>query len=215
MIIQRSFLALLWLGFIVYAFVLAPPDQPDTLSLIQNLSIGNWQGINPLIIALFNLMGIWPLIYSGVIYVDGRGQEIPAWPFAVGSFFLGAFMLLPYLILRRPNQPFEGEKTGLVSWFESRLLGVIIVISSLVLLGYGILQGNVTDFIEQWKTSRFINVMSLDFCLLILLFPILLKDDLAKRNVKDPLWFWGISLFPLLGSGLYLIIRPALKSSES
>lgn len=211
--IQRSFLALLWLAFIIYAFVLAPPAQPDTLTLIQNLSIGNWHSINPLIIALFNLMGIWPLVYSGVIYVDGRGQKIPAWPFAVGSFFLGAFMLLPYLILRQPNQPFEGEKTRLISLFESRFLGIIIVIFSLTLLGYGILQGNITDFVEQWQNSRFINVMSLDFCLLSLLFPILLKDDLAKRNIKDPLWFWGVSLFPLLGSGLYLIIRPALKSS--
>jgi hypothetical protein len=39
---------LLWLGFITYAFVFAPPDQPDTFKLIKNLSTGQWQGINPL-----------------------------------------------------------------------------------------------------------------------------------------------------------------------
>jgi hypothetical protein len=44
---------LLWLGFISYAFLLAPPDQPDTLELIENLSTGNFQGINTVMIALY------------------------------------------------------------------------------------------------------------------------------------------------------------------
>lgn len=210
---QRVLLTLVWLSFIVYAFVFAPPDQPDTLTLIQNLSLGNWQGINPFIIAIFNLMGVWPLIYTGVLYVDGRGQKVSAWPFAVGTFFLGAFLLLPYLILRQPSTPFEGRPTGLIRVFESRILGVFILITSLVLVSFGILQGNLTDFMQQWQTSRFIHVMSLDFCLLSLLFPILLKDDLEKRNVKDSLWFWGISCLPLLGSALYLVIRPPLSDS--
>jgi hypothetical protein len=55
---------LLWLGFISYAFLLAPPDQPDTLELIENLSTGNFQGINTVMIALYYIMGIWPLIYG-------------------------------------------------------------------------------------------------------------------------------------------------------
>jgi hypothetical protein len=213
--LQRVLLTLVWLSFAVYAFVFAPPDQPDTLSLIQNLSVGNWQGINPLIIALFNLMGVWPLIYSGVLYVDGRGQKVPAWPFAVGTFFFGAFLLLPYLILRQPTIPFEGKKTGLTRLFEFRILGIFSLMTSFILIGFGILQGNWTDFIQQWQTSRFIHIMSLDFCLLCFLFPILLKDDLAKRNLKDPLWFWGISCVPLLGSALYLVIRPPLSEVES
>ncbi|CDN12983.1 hypothetical protein RintRC_4722 [Richelia intracellularis] len=44
---------LIWGIFIAYAFVFAPPAQRDTIQLIQNLSFGQWQGINPLIIALF------------------------------------------------------------------------------------------------------------------------------------------------------------------
>ena len=59
---------LVWLGFIAYAFLFAPPDQPDTLELIKNLSTGNWEGINPLIISGFNLMGIWPIIYSCLLF---------------------------------------------------------------------------------------------------------------------------------------------------
>ncbi len=95
--VRKITFGLLWLGFIVYAFLFAPPEQPDTFQLIKNLSIGQWQGINPLVIALFNLMGIWPLIYSAVVLIDGRGQKISAWLFAVASFAVGAFALLPYL----------------------------------------------------------------------------------------------------------------------
>jgi hypothetical protein len=34
-----------------------------------------WSNINPLIIALFNLMGILPLIYACILLVDGSGQK--------------------------------------------------------------------------------------------------------------------------------------------
>jgi hypothetical protein len=50
MLIKISF-GLLWVGFISYAFLLAPADQPHTLELIKNLSTGNFQGINTFIIA--------------------------------------------------------------------------------------------------------------------------------------------------------------------
>jgi hypothetical protein len=108
--IRKITFGLLWLGFVSYAFFFAPPEQPDTFELIKNLSTGNWQGINPLIICLFNIMGIWPFIYSAVVFFDGRGQKIPAWPFASAAFAIGAFGLLPYLALREPNQKFVGKK---------------------------------------------------------------------------------------------------------
>ena len=110
---RKLIFGLLWLGFVSYAFFLAPPDNfPESLELIKNLSTGNWQGINPLIISLFNIMGIWPFVYSAVVFFDGRNQKIPAWPFASAAFGLGAFALLPYLALREPNQTFIGEKNS-------------------------------------------------------------------------------------------------------
>lgn len=61
--VKKIAFGFLCLGFIIYAFFLAPPEQPGTFELIKNLSTGQWQGVNPLVIALFNLMSIWPLIY--------------------------------------------------------------------------------------------------------------------------------------------------------
>ncbi|MEB3357576.1 MAG: DUF2834 domain-containing protein [Synechococcales bacterium] len=200
----------LWVGFIVYAFLLAPPDQPNTLSLILDLSTGKWEEINPLIVSLFNIMGIWPLIYSGVLFADGRSQRLPVWPFAIASFGVGAFALLPYLALRQPNGQFPGSKTWLIWILDSRWLGGAIALGTLALLGYGLGYGNGSDFVEQWQTSRFIHVMSLDFCLLALLFPALLGDDLARRGLdrRHPLWVLG--WVPLLGPVAYLCCRPPL-----
>lgn len=207
---KRSLFWLLWAGLIAYAFFLAPPQQPGTFDLIKDLSTGQWTGINPLIIALFNIMGVFPLIYICLLLVDGRGQQVRAWIFSVGSFGVGAFSLLPYLALRQPNPSFQGKKDWLLRLLDSRWLGAAIALGVFGLVGYGVSQGNWADFAEQWRTSRFIHVMSLDFCLLCLLFPTLLGDDMARRGLNSPGIFWAVSLVPLLGPAIYLVVRPPL-----
>lgn len=204
---------LLWVGFVAYAFLLAPPDQPDTLELIKNLSTGNWDGINPLVVSLFNIMGVWPMIYSCLLFIDGRAQKIPAWPFAAGSFGVGVFSLLPYLALREPSTKFPGEKNTFLKLLDSRLTGVALAIGTVILVAYGLGNGDWGNFVQQWQTSRFIHVMSLDFCLLCLLFPALLGDDMARRGLKNPQLFWLTALVPLFGPLIYLCVRPPLPDS--
>ncbi|MDM9380597.1 DUF2834 domain-containing protein [Chlorogloeopsis sp. ULAP01] len=212
---QKTVFWLIWLGLIIYAFVFAPPNQPDTFELIKNLSTGRWQGINPLVISLFNIMGVWPLIYSAVIFIDGKGQKIPAWPFAVLSFAVGAFALLPYLALREPNTQFSGQKNTFLKLLDSRWTGVVLTIGAAILVGYGLGQGDWNNFVQQWQTSRFIHVMSLDFCLLCALFPALLGDDMVRRGLKNPQIFWLVALIPLFSPLMYLCIRPPLPEASS
>jgi len=201
---------LLWLAFTSYAFFLAPPDDPNTVVLIGNLINMQLNAINPLVVALFNLMGIFPMLYGCLMFTDGRGQKLPAWLFVIASFAVGAFAILPYLAWRSPNPHFSGKKGwGLVIW-ESRLTGIVLLAGAIGLLYYGITQGNWADFVQQWQTSRFIHVMSLDFLMLCLVFPALLGDDMARRNFQNPKIFWAVALFPLLGSLLYLCCRPPL-----
>jgi len=203
---------LLWVGFVTYAFVLAPPDQPNTFELIKNLSIGQWEGINPLVVSLFYIMGVWPLVYSCLLFIDGRAQKIPAWPFATASFGVGAFALLPYLALREPS-PDPGKKNAFLKLLDSRLTGIALTIGATILVTYGFKNGDWGNFVQQWQTSRFIHVMSLDFCLLCLLFPALLGDDMARRRLKNPQLFWLVALIPLFGPLLYLCLRPPLPAS--
>ncbi len=203
---------LLWIGLATYAFLLAPPDQPNTFELIKNLSTGQWEGINPLIVSLFNIMGVWPMIYSCLLFIDGRSQKIPAWPFATFSFGVGAFALLPYLALREANTEFPGRKNVFLNLLDSRVTGVALTIGATILAIYGLKNGDWGDFVQQWQTSRFIHVMSLDFCLLCLLFPALLGDDMGRRGLKNPL-IWLLTLLPLFGPLVYLCLRPPLPPS--
>lgn len=212
---RKIALGLLWLSFTIYAFGFAPPDQPDTLGLIMRLSTAQVEGINPLIVALFNIMGVLPVIYACLLYADGRGQRLPAWVFSVASFAVGAFALLPYLALRQPNPSFVGKKTWLIKLLDSRLLGIGVAIATISLVTYGITQGDWQEFVSQWQTSRFIHVMSLDFCLLCLLFPTLLGDDMARRGLKDSRIFWTVAFLPLFGAVIYLVLRPQLAEAAT
>ncbi|MCL1472857.1 DUF2834 domain-containing protein [Argonema antarcticum] len=205
---------LLWIGLASYASLLAPPTQPDTWTLIKNLSLGKLEGINPIIVSLFYIMGVWPVIYSCLLFIDGKEQKIPAWPFAAGSFAIGAFALLPYLALREPNQEFTGQKNIFLKILDSRFTGLLIGLATVGLVAYGLVAGDWGDFIQQWQTSNFIHVMSLDFCTLCLLFPALLGDDMARRGVKNRQIFWAVSLIPLFGPVLYLCLRPQLPESS-
>ena len=204
----------IWLGFVVYAVVFAPPQQPDTWDLIANLSTGNIQGINPLIVSLFNLMGILPAIYASFLLVDGRGQKLPAWIFVVVSLGTGAFAVLPYLALRKTNPVWTGSKNLLLNILESPVTAIILTVATLSLIFFGFTKGDWFDFVQQWQTSKFIHVMSLDFCLLCLLFPAIVKDDLPKRGINNPAIFAIISFIPLLGTLAYLCFRPSLIATK-
>ncbi len=205
---------LLWVAFLGYATVLAPPDQPETLDLIVNMSTGEWDGINPAILALFNLMGIWPFLYLMFLYSDGRGQRLPAALFGVVSFATGAFAILPYLALRRPNPGFAGPVGWWLRIHDSRWLGVVLLVASVVLVGWGVTAGDWGDFVSQWQTSRFIHVMSLDFLMLSGLIIALLGDDMARRGLENRAIFWAVALVPLFGPLLYVCLRPALQDQS-
>lgn len=199
----------------VYPFLLAPPDSPETFELIKDLSTGNWEGINPWIISLFNLMGIWPVIYSCLLLFDGREQKIPAWPFVTLSFALGAFALLPYLGWREPNSNFFGKKNLLLKILDSRFTAIAITFAASGWVLYGLLNGDWGDFILQWQTSKFIHVMSLDFCLLCVLFPALLGDDMLRRGMDNKILFWVAALIPLFGPLMYLCLRKPKDEVDS
>jgi hypothetical protein len=213
----------LWLGFTSYAFWLAPPDRSDTLQLIINLSTGKWEGINPLVIALFNLMGILPMVYACLMLIDGKTQKLAAGLFSAASFGVGAFAILPYLALRVPNADTNRdrangsqiERSGIIKLVDSRWLAIGLTISTIVLIVYGISQGDFADFAQQWQTNRFIHVMSLDFCLLTLLLPVLIPDDLARRHSDNPKLVTAVSLIPLFGGLYYLCTRPHLPESNA
>ena len=201
----RILYSLIWISFTLYAFVLAPPTQPDTFELIQDLSLLHWDEINPWIISLFNGMGLWPMVYCALLFRDGQRQSLRAWPFAIASFFIGAFAILPYLALRNSSPDQAISDSAPIKFWESRILGLLISLGFMVLLGYGLLEGNWSAFGSQWSGDRFIHIMGLDFCLLSILAPSLTLSDRELRATTWPLW---VDFIPVIGVLLYLCLRP-------
>ncbi|AUT02058.1 hypothetical protein CLI64_17625 [Nostoc sp. CENA543] len=205
---------LLWVGFISYILLLAPPlHLEETLSLLKNILTLQWADINPVILCLFSLIGIWLLIYSGILFIDGRMQWIPFWPFAIASVASGVLGLLPYLALRKPNREFSGKKDAFLQLLDSRWYGAILILSTISLLAYAISLGNWEDFIQEFQSDRFIHGMSLAFCLFAILFPTILKDDMSCRHWNNISVFWIVTLIPLFGPLTYLCIRPSLENN--
>ena len=205
---------LLWAGFIAYILLLAPPlHLGETLTLLKNILTLQWAAINPIILSLFSLVGIWLLIYSSLLFIDGRMQSIPFWPFAILSVGSGVLGLLPYLALREPNQQFSGQKDAFLNLLDSRLYSIVLTFSTVVLLVYGFALGDWGDYVQQFQSDRFINGMSLAFCLFYLLFPTVVGDDMARRRFPNTEIFLTVVFIPLLGCLTYLCLRPPLVSS--
>jgi hypothetical protein len=212
--ILKFILWLVWVGFIAYTLLLAPLDQPGTLILIEKLVRLQLAGINPYVVTLFSLMGVWPIVYACLMFIDERMQDISAWPSFLASNGSGVIGMIPYLLLRESNQAFSGQKNFWLERLDSRQTGIVLSLITVGLFAYAMLAGDWGDFVRQWHTSRFIHLMSWDFCLMWLVFPSLLGDDMARRGLQDSRIFWAVALVPLLGALAYLCLRPPLPESS-
>ena len=214
--IQRILFFTVWLLFLGYAVFFAPPSAPDTPELITKLILAQIEGLNPLVVALFNIMGVLPIWCWFLFIPDSRVQKIPVWPFALGMLALGGFVLLPYLALRSPSaDSFQVPPSPKpLSWiqrvFDNRWLALIAVLGVFGLGFYGLRQGDWTNFVAQFQTIKFIHVMSLDFLLVCTCLPILIRQDLRYRGLTEQDLLWKLTLIPLLGPALYLVLRPPL-----
>jgi hypothetical protein len=203
----------IWVGFLIYVLFLAPPIRwQETLNLLMKILTFQWASVNPVILSLFALIGVCIALYSCVLFFDGRMQKLPFYPFAIASVGTGVIGLIPYLALREANQEFTGQKDAFLQVLDSRITGLFLTLFTLALLGFGIIFGDWGNYLQQFLSDRFINGMSLAFCLFCLLFPTVLGDDMARRGYySNSQLFWLITLIPLLGPLAYLCWRPPLR----
>ncbi|KAH0448065.1 hypothetical protein IEQ34_021865 [Dendrobium chrysotoxum] len=174
--------------------------------------------MNEVLVALWNIMGLWPVIYSMLLLPTGRSSssKVPVWPFLLLSFFGGAYALIPYFVLWKPPPP-AIEEDEIRKWplniLESRITAWFVVAAGLGLVAYALLaNGDVwTEFYQYFRESKFIHVMSLDFLLLSSFAPFWIYNDMTARRWLDKgLWLLPLSLVPLLGPALYVVLRPQL-----
>uniref|UniRef100_B8HKG7 DUF2834 domain-containing protein n=1 Tax=Cyanothece sp. (strain PCC 7425 / ATCC 29141) TaxID=395961 RepID=B8HKG7_CYAP4 len=214
--LRRLVLWVIWIGFVAYTLYLAPLDRPSTWEFGRQLLSLQWQAINAYLLAIFCLMGVWPLIYACLMFADGRMQPVRAWPCFVGANFAGIICLLPYLLFRRRNGLFQGEKDWWLEILDQRITGILLLLATIGLMAYALAVGDWPSFVQQFHTKAFTHLITLDFCLMGLIFPIttLFDDDMARRGIHNSKVFWSVALVPLFGPLLYLCFRPSLKQSR-
>jgi len=208
---RKLLLATLWLLLVGYTSFFAPTGAPSaTVTLIVDAILLRTDRVDAGVIAVFNLLGIWPLLYAALLLAEGSGRTLKAWPFVLGSCFLGAFALLPYLALREDDGRFLGTHSGLVRFFEMRLVGIILFSITLTLVIFGLSRGEQSGYLTLFSVEPFVHIMSLDFLVLCSVFPSVLAADMERRGMTDARLFWLITAVPLLGPAFYIAFRPAL-----
>jgi hypothetical protein len=193
----------LWLVLLAAAVFWGPPAASDANDVIMKMVTGRLDGVNPSLYALFNLMGLFPLAFLCLLAFDSTEQRVPKWPFVILSFGLGAYVLLPYLVLRRWNLPRRAVST----WWQ-RVLGSRFVGGVLTVLAIGLvvlfLFGDVQAFVHAFRTEQFPYAMSLDFFACCVAGALLGREEARVRGQHILQW---LALVPAVGVPLVLLFR--------
>ena len=191
-------LGALWLAFAIYAFKFAPnaASVTDKTLLQAAINMGvdeDGVSINRVFFALFNVMGLWPVVYASLLLPTGRsGNKVPAWPFVSLSMFFGAFALLPYFALWEPMNPSavyakaKSEPSRVANFLGSKVNG-LLVLCGMVFLAKMAVTAPASDwsgFASLFGKSRFTHVMSLDFLILTTMAPFWIIHDAELRKWK-------------------------------
>lgn len=196
-----------------YFYIYAPETPPNALSGVIEAFQGNFNPQNLIVFVLFNLMGVWPLTMASIVLIDQKSQKIPAWPFVIASFFLGAYALTIYVGLRVPGRVEVPKREGIVETVDRRRNGLILLGITIVLIIWAIISGDWGYYFNAFITNGFIQIMTIDFLLFIVLFPFLLKDDMNRRDYYSPKKFWIFTIIPLFGAIFYIAMRPNIPAN--
>ncbi len=202
----------LWVGSLLYMFIWAPAKQPSDPGFGDfNFVYGK---TNPLEWSIFMIVGLWALLYAAILFIESRERFIPAWPFVLVAFGLGMYGMMPYFALRgvKKENP-KTKKTWFTKIFDSRTLGIILSELTRAIAMYGIIAASIYGkwgvFADSFLNVRLIQVMTVDFALLTLFYPIIIWSDMKRREWKN-LKLFILFCVPLFGGLLYLTIRPRL-----
>ena len=161
---------------------------------------------------------VWALLFAIVMLIENRERLIPAWLFVLVSFAIGMYGMMPYFALRSiwRKEP-KTKKTFYTKIVDSRILGIIVAVLGLALLLYGIIAtsiiGGWSDFALNFMDVRLIQVMTVDFALFAVFYPIVIWDDMKRRNWKNTWLFIAFSI-PIIGALVYVAARPRLPEGE-
>ncbi len=201
-----------WIGVLLYMFIWAPSKQPGDPGF-GDFTIAYGKS-NPIEWSIFMMVGVWALLYAVILLVENRERFIPSWPFVLGSFGLGMYLMMPYFAVRGVRKKkLKTKKSLFIKIIDSRILGIILSELGRAIVMYGIIAASIYGkwgvFVDSFLNVRLIQLSTIDFALLTLFFPIVIWSDMKRRNWNN----WKLFILfciPLFGSFLYLSMRPRL-----
>ncbi|EIM05530.1 hypothetical protein A1A1_15693 [Planococcus antarcticus DSM 14505] len=194
---------IVWLLLIGYAVFLAPGGETDPI--VSSIFSGDLGAIDPLVLAVFNSLGLFPLIFVTVLLLNDR-QKWPAWPFALLSFGVGAFSLLPYFAFGS-RQADRGIRTPawLVRFLSSRFW-LIVLMLFWVINALTLLQGfSLAAYQDAFFASGLVSVMTVDWFVLWGLSVYTVYRFYPDAKLKSLAWI------PILGPVLVLFMNKNSK----
>ena len=184
----------------------APPADPSAL-LMPLLS---FEGPDAWSIAVFNLMGVWPVLMAAVLLSDGPAQRLPAWPFVLLSFVAGAFILVPYLLVRRFGAAADTER-WLARLSTHPAVAVMATAATAGLVAYAVGAQQWSVFVQRVIDNGFVRTYTADFVAFALIYPVVALDDRHRLSMPDSVLVY----VPLLGGLEHLWRRSARRRSQS
>lgn len=140
---------LVWASFVGYAFSGYAPGQTEAAKaldaeLLTTIIANPFDDTIPSIfVAIFNVLGLMPFVYSCLVLPGSRDQSPPAAPFCVASFALGFFAIGPYLALRRfAPFPAPPKAQWLAKAIENKVAAVLALFSGVFLFYYAFAGGS-------------------------------------------------------------------------
>lgn len=183
----RGGLFALWVALVGYAALFAPEARPDQTAWIWRLLTGDWAGEDPWVVVVFNLLGVWPFAMAALLAPMLRRAPVPLWPFALSSFAIGAFGLLPGLALGGETQPMARWQR----WLFHPVLRVSLAAVVLVLVAWGVAAGQPAVFLDAFATEQLVHVMTFDFAALWITSIVVAREQGRA---------WGWAFVPILGA---------------
>ncbi|WP_010172176.1 hypothetical protein [Bacillus coahuilensis] len=162
---------LIWLLFVFYSIFLAPGASGSDDQIFINLISGQFETVPSLVVVVFSLLGLYPLLFAKLLLVNDNGK-VPAWPFIIASFGLGAFSLLLYYQLHQffpSHKRIERTPKKLKRFLNTRLFFVILFILTIICFIPITTNPSLTDYYEAFNQSHLVSVMTVDFFILLVL----------------------------------------------
>lgn len=200
----RKFLLIPWAVAIMFA-LLGPNEQFSSRFLLDFIMY-NTEAYEGYSLSLFSILGVYPLAMLPLLWSEvNQLRPNPLLP-AISSFFVGGFILAPYLAFARQS-PYPTP----VKPLPSRILGVVLLIVTIGLFVAAANTGNVGTYWSYVENNQFVRTMTVDFFLLAFIQITLMNRD-AKRYKMS---LWPLPYIPLFGLLFWLMIRHQKPFNEA